>query len=343
MDPKVLAQIAQMFRANKLGDPSSAAFDPVLGLLTGTYTPKAQFTEEQLFQRLAPTMLYAAAEGPNSPRAIAASRIKAGESPWSIEKDKELRGNIPSKEWSRFVADLAKESQAVRAKMLDIDMEQDPFEKQGLRGLDAQFTPQDAYKYAPKEFAKIFEGMDEAQKAEDARLADVRRRFGGDVIIRDRKQMLKTLTNRLISDPEIQKDALKGGRMDRILSSIVTGSYAGGLPSLNLSGRDSKDKKAKKLSDDERKIVRAFAEQRAEKMLKENPLMSIVDVGQTAAQKSYLAQKEAVEARTAGTASNKMAQAAKLAEGITGALTSAGLTPTMEDILRNLAVRKTMK
>jgi hypothetical protein len=343
MDPKVLAQIAQMFRANKLGDPSSAAFDPVLALLTGTYTPKAQFTEEQLFERLAPTMLYAAAEGPNSPRAIAASRIKAGESPWSVEKDKELRGSISSKEWSKFVSDLSKESQAVRAKMLDIDMEQDPFEKQGLRGLDAQFTPADAYKYAPKEFAKIFEGMDEAQKAEDARLADVRRRFGGDVIIRDRKQMLKTLTNSLISDPEIQKDALKGGVMDRILRSVVTGSYADGLPSLNLSGKDSKDKKAKKLSDDQRKIVRAFAEQRAEKMLKENPLMSIVDVGQTAAQKAYLAGKEAVEARTAGTASNKMAQAAKLAEGITGALTSAGLSPTMEDILRNLAVRKTLK
>jgi hypothetical protein len=154
---------------------------------------------------------------------------------------------------------------------------------------------------------------------------------------------LKTLTNSLISDPEIQKDALKGGLMDRILRSVVNGSYADGLPSLNLSGKDSKDKKAKKLSDDQRKIVRAFAEQRAEKMLKENPLMSIVDVGQTAAQRAYLAGKEAVEARTAGTASNKMAQAAKLAEGITGALTSAGLSPTMEDILRNLAVRKTLK
>jgi len=92
-----------------------------------------------------------------------------------------------------------------------------------------------------------------------------------------------------------------------------------------------------------RKEVAKFAKNSAQNKLNENPLMSLVDVGQTAAQKSYLAQKEAVEARRAGTASNKMAQAAKLAEGITGALTSAGLSPTMEDILRNLAVRKTMK
>lgn len=307
MDPKVLAQIAQMFRANKLGDPSSAAFDPVLALLTGTYTPKAQFTEEQLFERLAPTMLYAAAEGPDSPRAIAASRIKAGESPWSVEKDKELRGNIPGKEWSKFVSDLAKESQAVRAKMLDIDMEQDPFEKQGLRGLDAQFTPADAYKYAPKEFAKIFEGMDEAQKAEDARLADVRRRFGGDVIISNRKEMLKKLTDMEKSNPDVIKRAREFSPTNW------------------------------------RKEVAKFAKFSAESKLKDNPLMSLVDVGQTAAQRAYLAGKEAVEARTAGTASNKMAQAAKLAEGITGALTSAGLSPTMEDILRNLAVRKTLK
>lgn len=307
MDPRVLAQIAQMFRANKLGDPSSAAFDPVLGLLTGTYTPKTQFTEDQLFERMAPTMLYAAAEGPNSSRAVAAARIKAGESPWSIEKDKELRGNIPSKEWSKFVTELAKETQAVRAKMLDIEMEQDPFQKQGLRGLNEQFTAQDAYKYAPKEFGKIFEGMDEAQKAEDARLADVRRRFGGDVVIRSQKDMLKKLTNMEKSNPDVIKRAREFSPTNW------------------------------------KKEVAKFAKFSAESKLKDNPLMSLVDVGQTAAQKAYLAGKEAVEARTAGTASNKMAQAQKLAEGITGALTSAGLTPTMEDILRNLAVRKTLK
>lgn len=307
MDPRVLAQIAEMFRANKLGDPSSAAFDPVLGLLTGTYTPKAQFTEEQLFQRLAPTMLYAAAEGPNSPRAIAASRIKAGESPWSIEKDKELRGNIPSKEWSRFVADLAKESQAVRAKMLDIDMEQDPFEKQGLRGLDAQFTPEDAYKYAPKEFAKIFEGFEEAKAAEDARMKDIRAEFGKDVMLTRRKDVLKKLIDMEKSNPDIIKRAREFSPSNW------------------------------------QKEVAKFAKLSAESKLKDNPLMSIVDVKQTRPQQAFLSSLESAEARKAGTASNKMAQAAKLAEGITGALTSAGLTPTMEDILRNLAVRKTMK
>ena len=307
MDPKVLAQIAQMFKANKLGDPSSAAFDPVLALLTGTYTPKQQFTEEQLFERLAPTMLYAAAEGPNSPRAIAASRIKAGEAPWSIENDKELRGKISSKEWSRFVSDLAKESQAVRAKMLDLSLEQDPFQKQGLRGLNEQFTPQDAYKYAPKEFAKIFEGMDEAKKAEDAKLKNIRSEFGRDVMILNREEMLKKLTDMEKSNPDVIKRAREFSPTNW------------------------------------RKEVAKFAKNSAQNKLNENPLMSLVDVGQTAAQKSYLAQKEAVEARRAGTASNKMAQAVKLAEGITGALTSAGLSPTMEDILRNLAVRKTMK
>jgi hypothetical protein len=92
-----------------------------------------------------------------------------------------------------------------------------------------------------------------------------------------------------------------------------------------------------------KKELAKFAKFSAESKMKSGDFDTLVDVGQTAAQKSYLAQKEAVEARRAGTASNKMAQAAKLAEGITGALTSAGLSPTMEDILRNLAVRKTMK
>lgn len=307
MDPKVLAQIAQMFRANKLGDPSSAAFDPVLALLTGTYTPKQQFTEEQLFERLAPTMLYAAAEGANSPRAIAASRIKAGEAPWSIENDKELRGNISPKDWSRFVSDLAKESQAVRAKMLDLSLEQDPFEKQGLRGLDAQFTPQDAYKYAPKQFAKIFEGLEEAQAAEDAKLKNIRAEFGGDVVLTKRSDILRKLTDMEKTNPAVIKRARE------------------------FSPTNWKKELAK------------FAKFSAESKMKSGDFDTLVDVGQTAAQKSYLAQKEAVEARRAGTASNKMAQAAKLAEGITGALTSAGLSPTMEDILRNLAVRKTMK
>jgi hypothetical protein len=307
MDQRVLAQIAQMFRANKLGDPSSAAFDPVLALLTGTYVPKQQFTEEQLFERLAPTMLYAAAEGANSPRAIAASRIKAGEAPWSIENDKELRGNISPKDWSRFVSDLAKESQAVRAKMLDLSLEQDPFEKQGLRGLDAQFTPQDAYKYAPKQFAKIFEGLEEAQAAEDAKLKNIRAEFGGDVVLTKRSDILRKLTDMEKTNPAVIKRARE------------------------FSPTNWKKELAK------------FAKFSAESKMKSGDFDTLVDVGQTAAQKSYLAQKEAVEARTAGTASNKMAQAAKLAEGITGALTSAGLSPTMEDILRNLAVRKTMK
>ena len=307
MDPKVLAQIAQMFRANKLGDPSSAAFDPVLALLTGTYVPKQQFTEEQLFERLAPTMLYAAAEGANSPRAIAASRIKAGEAHWSIENDKELRGNISPKDWSRFVSDLAKESQAVRAKMLDLSLEQDPFEKQGLRGLDAEFTPQDAYKYAPKQFAKIFEGLEEAQAAEDAKLKNIRAEFGGDVVLTKRSDILRKLTDMEKTNPAVIKRARE------------------------FSPTNWKKELAK------------FAKFSAESKMKSGDFDTLVDVGQTAAQKSYLAQKEAVEARRAGTASNKMAQAAKLAEGITGALTSAGLSPTMEDILRNLAVRKTMK
>jgi hypothetical protein len=296
-----------MFKTNKLGDPSGAAFDPVLALLTGTYVPKQQFTEEQLFERLAPTMLYAAAEGPNSPRAIAASRIKAGEAPWSIENDKELRGNISPKDWSRFVSDLAKESQAVRAKMLDLSLEQDPFEKQGLRGLDAQFTPQDAYKYAPKEFAKIFEGMDEAQKAEDAKLKNIRAEFGGDVVLTKRSDILRKLIDMEKTNPAVIKRARE------------------------FSPTNWKKELAK------------FAKNSAESKMKSGDFDTLVDVGQTAAQKSYLAQKEAVEARRAGTASNKMAQAAKLAEGITSALTSAGLSPTMEDILRNLAVRKTMK
>ena len=307
MDPKLLAAIANMFSQNKLGDPSSAAFDPVQALLTGTYRPAPQFTEEQLYQKLAPTMMYAAAEGPDSPYAIAASQIKAGTAPWTLKSNKELRGKINSKDWNRFIDDLAKETQAIRAKMLDMELEQDPFEKQGMRGLDAQFAPEDTYKYAPKAFQNIFEGLEEAQKAEADKFKKIDELYGRDVLLTKRSDMLKKLAEQERSNPDVIK-------------------------------------RAKEFSPTNwKKEVAKFAKFSAENKLKENPLMSIFDVGASTKLQAFGQGLKDVEARKAGTASNKMAQAGKLSEDIIGALTAAGVTPTMEDILRNLATRKALK
>lgn len=307
MDPQLLAAIANMFSQNKLGDPSSAAFDPVQALLTGTYRPAPQFTEEQLYQKLAPTMMYAAAEGPDSPYAIAASQIKAGTAPWTLKSNKELRGKINSKDWNRFIDDLAKETQAIRAKMLDMELEQDPFQKQGMRGLKEQFTPEDTYKYAPKAFQNIFQGLEEAQKAEADKFKKIDELYGRDVLLTKRDDMLKRLAQQEKSNPDVIK-------------------------------------RAKEFSPTNwKKEVAKFAKFSAENKLKENPLMSIFDVGASTKLQAFGQGLKDVEARKTGTASNKMAQAGKLSEDIIGALTSAGVTPTMEDILRNLATRKALK
>lgn len=307
MDPRLLQMIANMFSQNKLGDPSSAAFDPVQALLTGTYQPAPKFTEEQLYQRLAPTMLYAASEGPDSPYAIAASQIKAGTAPWTLKNNKELRGKIKSKDWDRFIDDLAKETQAIRAKMLDMELEQDPFQKQGMRGLNAQFTPEDTYKYAPKEYAKIFAGLEDAQKAEAEKFKKIDELYGRDVVATSREDVLKLLANKERTNPDVIKRAREFSPTNW------------------------------------KKHVATFAKTSAENKLKENPLMSILDVGASTKLKAFSQGLKDVEARKAGTASNKMAEAGKLSENIIGALTSAGITPTMEDILRNLATRKALK
>lgn len=357
MDPRLLAAIANMFSQNKLGDPSSAAFDPVQALLTGTYRPAPQFTEEQLYQKLAPTMMYAASEGLDSPYAIAASQIRAGTAPWTLKSNKELRGKINSKDWNRFIDDLAKETQAIRAKMLDMELEQDVFEKQGMRGLDAQFTPEDTYKYAPKAFQNIFQGLEEAQKAEADKFKKIDELYGRDVVLTKRDDVLEKLAKNIYMDPEFRKNALKGGSKDRFVKSLLSGSWARGIgdainatPLVEYLGIDSPGAKRKRSSskpepfnDDQKKIVMAAARQKALSELEKNPLMSILDVGASTKLKAFGQGLKDAEARKTGTASNKMAQAGKLSEDIAGALTAAGVTPTMEDILRNLATRKALK
>jgi hypothetical protein len=65
--------------------------DPVMQYLNGTYQQAPQFDINQLYERTAPTFMSAAALGDSSPHAIAAARIKSGQAPWELWRDKNLQ------------------------------------------------------------------------------------------------------------------------------------------------------------------------------------------------------------------------------------------------------------
>ena len=112
MDPELFQLYLNAMGGQK--DASSAAFDPALAFLTGLYQPKQQFTEDQLFARLAPMISMAGSEQAG-PRFEAAAAIRGGRAPWDIKKDKTLRGNVDPKEWDKLVDAMFKENESVKA------------------------------------------------------------------------------------------------------------------------------------------------------------------------------------------------------------------------------------
>lgn len=304
MDPELFQLYLNAMGGQK--DASSAAFDPVLAFMTGLYQPKAQFSEEQLYSKLAPMITFAGAEG-GGPRFEAAAAIRGGRAPWDLKKDKSLRGDMDQKEWESLVDDMFKENEKVKGKLLDLEMEQDPFEKQGLPGYDSKYQPEDMYKFAPKTFAKLLEGYDEAKTKEDVEMKKISDKYDTPIMLSDNKSRLAALTEQAMSDPDVIRRA-KAAR-----------------------GSQWKDD------------LKTFAKFAAESKLKDIGNAPILDEEATAKNKAYGDYVKSIVARKTGSASGKMKNVENLAGQIQTELESQGRSPLYDAILRQAAMGGKLK
>lgn len=304
MDPELFSMYLQAMGGQK--DASSAAFDPALAFLTGLYQPKQQFTEDQLFARLAPMISMAGSEQAG-PRFEAAAAIRGGRAPWDIKKDKTLRGNVDQKEWDKLVDAMFKENESVKAKMLDLELEQDPFEKQGLPGYDAKYQPQDMYKFAPKAFQQILEGLPEAQAEEDKALKPISDKYNRNVMVTDDKNRLDVLYRKALEDPEVERKAR--------------------------AARGAQWKEA----------IPTFAKNAAKSQLKDLGNKPILDEGKTLKSNLYGDYVKSLVSRKTGSASGKLKNAEKLAGEIQTQLESQGRSPLYDAILRQAAMGGMLK
>lgn len=348
MDPVVAAMIQLLGGA----DPSSATSDPVINLLLGQYQQPAMLSEEQLYETLAPTILQAGSEGPGSVRAIAAARIRSGESPWTISNDKELRGGIDEKEWKSFVNRLFNEQNKVRTAALKQELEPDYFEKQGLPGMDKAWSTADLYRVAPQAFAGALEGFDEAlsrsqkNEAEIARLAAGRQVLGEknvlDVLRREvEKEMAKAPSKKKSGSTPSARESLEAATLPLsgwrgLKSGLKVLKFAKNV----LSQNPDKDVVSKKMDIDDE------ARRRLAELVAATPEGSPVayrDKGANAAALQRLQQETWKRQFIPGTAENKMAQAERIAQQVGSQLESAGVTPLMDALLRSAALRSRMK
>ena len=197
--------IAALIASKGGSDFSSNTMDPVMQYLNGSYQQAPQFDINQLYERTAPTFMSAAALGETSPHAIAAARIKSGQAPWELWRDKNLQqqSGMSPEEWKSFINDLAGEQQTVKKAMLDQSLQQDVFQKAGMRGANASYTDMnpdgtqtyapDAYQFAPKQFDELLANLPAQLTSDAARRKSVDAKYGAPVMETDRDKILNML------------------------------------------------------------------------------------------------------------------------------------------------------
>ena len=323
MDEQTLALIAAM-QSGKLTDYSSATMDPVLSYLMGTYRPKPQFDETQMWERYAPNTLLAAQGDPKDPYTIAAAKIRAGAAPWSLYD--EIPKDVKRGSWTKFVDSIANEQQIVKSKMMEQALEQDPFEKQGLPRADAKYQLEDMYKYNPDAFSKIMEGFGAASAAENKKRSEIRGMYG-DVFATNEADKMKMAM-------EIQKqnarDNKKKESSDSVLSTIRTG-FGKGMRIFPMvvsqyygDEFDQKKRATEALGKDEFK----------------GP---IKDLGKSAMNDAYATFLESMLARKPGTASRKVSDAERLAGVIQTELESRGGSPLKDALIQAAMMKAVLK
>lgn len=323
MDEQTLALIAAM-QSGKLTDYSSATMDPVMSFLMGTYRPKPQFDENQMWERYAPNTLMAAQGDPEDPYTIAAAKIRAGAAPWSLYD--EIPENVKPGSWTKFVDSIANEQQIVKSKMMEQTLEQDPFEKQGLPRADARYQLEDMYKYAPDAFGKIMEGFDAASAAEDRKRSEIRGMYG-DVFATSEADKMKMAM-------EIQRqNALRNKQKessDSVLSTIRTG-FGKAMRIFPIISNDP-------ISDEFKQTERA-----KDALRKDEFKGPIKDLGKSAMNDAYATFLESMLARKPGTASRKASDAEKLAGVIQTELESRGGSPLKDALIQAAMMKAVLK
>jgi hypothetical protein len=347
MDPQDQAMLFNLMKAGKFSDFSSATMDPVLSLIMGTYQPKPQFDETQLWERYAPNTMLAAQGDPKDPYVVAASQIRAGSPPWSLYDM--APKNVKPTAWNKFIDSIAAEQQTVKSKIMEQGLEQDPFQKQGLPGYGEKFKLEDLTKYAPKDFENIYQGFDEATAKEAKLKSNVVNQYRNPVAYATDKEKLAYLlqvqkdnsarNKRQEEDlpfwPAIGKAA---GKLGRVIPRIP---YPGKFFGLNIfpgldfgPGENPNDKQSKR------------ERQRAEAALKEIGNAPIIREDPTQRRSLYADYLDSMIARRSDTASGKAAKAQTLGTEIERQLTEQGKTPLTEAlklalIYKNMAKRGT--
>jgi hypothetical protein len=323
MDEQTLALIAAM-QSGKLTDYSSATMDPVLSFLMGTYRPKPQFDETQMWERYAPNTLLAAQGDPKDPYTIAASKIRAGSPPWSLYG--EIPKDVKPGAWTKFIDSIAAEQQTVKSKIMEQALEQDPFEKQGLPRADAKYQLEDMYKYNPDAFSKIMEGFDEASVAENKKRSEIRGMYGDVSAINEADKMKMAM--------EIQRQNARDNKQkessDSVLSTIGTG-FGKAMRIFPMI--------ANQYYGDEFNQT-----ERAEKELGKDEFKGpIKDLGKSAMNDAYATYLESMLARKLGTASRKATDAQRLAGVIQTELESRGGSPLKDALIQAAMMKAVLK
>jgi hypothetical protein len=323
MDEQTLALIAAM-QSGKLTDYSSATMDPVMSFLMGTYRPKPQFDENQMWERYAPNTLLAAQGDPEDPYTIAAAKIRAGAAPWSLYD--EIPENVKPGSWTKFVDSIANEQQVVKSKMMEQTLEQDPFEKQGLPRADAKYQLEDMYKYAPDAFGKIMEGFDAASAAENKKRSEIRGMYG-DVSETNEADKMKMAM-------EIQRQNARDNKQkessDSVLSTIRTGFGKGMRVFPMIAGQYYGDEFDQ-------------TERAKEALTKDEFKGPVKDLGKSAMNDAYATYLESMLARKPGTASRKASDAERLAGVIQTELESRGGSPLKDALIQAAMMKAVLK
>jgi hypothetical protein len=322
MDEQTLALIAAM-QSGKLTDYSSATMDPVLSFLMGTYRPKPQFDETQMWERYAPNTLLAAQGDPEDPYTIAASKIRAGSPPWSLYGD--IPKDVKPGAWSKFLDSIAAEQQTVKSKIMEQALEQDPFEKQGLPRADARYQLEDMYKYNPDAFSKIMEGFDEAGIAENKKRSEIRGMYG-DVFAKSEADKIKLAMKIQKENARLNKEKESS---DSVLNTIKTG-FGKGMRIFPIL--------ANQYYGDEFNQM-----EKAEKEVKKSGSIPVRDEGKSAMNDAYATYLESMLARKPGTASRKATDAERLAGVMQTELESRGGSPLKDALIQAAMMKAVLK
>jgi len=323
--------IAAMIASKGGSDFSSNTMDPVMQYLNGTFQSAPSFTLDQLYQRNAPTTASAVSLGSSSPHAIAAARIKSGTPAWQLwnAKDLQPQSGMSPEDWKSFVNTLADEHQVVQKAMLDQSMQQDVFQKAGMRGANENYTDMnsdgtlkfgaEAMQYAPQQFADLTANLPAQLSSDATRRQNIAAKFG-DVFLTSDVDKKKYLENKAIQDVmgKEKQHANEQSQRNWFMKLLNSRIQMPGAP----VGR-AKDQAAKDF------LALKGADIKDERLSSENR-------SRANAINAYADRKE-------GSGANTQQQAFDLASQILSSLQQQGSTPLKTDIMRNAMLKRSTK